>query len=228
MTRTNLMYRLLLMTLCGTLVLGYTSTLIAEGRKGVLIDARPPSNGSSQFNAPVSASDSPGAMENSTGSETNANSLPAVKEPILVRVTGYAVFEPGKKNAMRERLAAIRASRLDAYRTLAERIYGLSLSGQSKVKDFEVKNDHFDVQVDSVVRGARVVSITENPKTGIETVLEVELPGNFQDCLNQVNQFRYRADCIRPISSMRLSEQAQLASQRAESPRSMSSMYHLN
>jgi len=123
--------------------------------------------------------------------------------PIVVRVTGYGVYtasESGKADP--KRLLAIRASKLDAYRNLAERVYGISVSGNSTVKDFMLENDGFATAVDSVIRGARVVSISENKNTGMETVLELILPGEFQDCLNKVNSFRNGSNCLRPISDL--------------------------
>jgi hypothetical protein len=121
-------------------------------------------------------------------------------EPIVVRVTGYGAFEK-KEDAKSEskRLMAIRASKLDAYRALAERVYGTGIVGSSSVQDFVLKHDGFGVVVDSFVRGARVVSIVENKEAGFETVLELLVPGNFQDCLNKVNSFKGGANCFRPL-----------------------------
>lgn len=123
-------------------------------------------------------------------------------EPIVVQVTGYAHYEAKAEGVSDpKRLLAIRASRLDAYRNLAERIYGISVSGQSQVRDFVLENDHFSVSLDTVIRGAHVVSISENKKTGIETVLELSLPGDFVECLNKVNSFKTDIACLQPISS---------------------------
>ncbi len=122
--------------------------------------------------------------------------------PIVVRVTGYAMYQaPEKKHTDPKRLLAIRASKLDAYRNLAERVYGLSLAGSSTVKDFTLAHDGFETVVDSMIRGARVVSVAENKNTGIETVVELLLPGNFQDCLNSVNHFKYGVDCLQPLTA---------------------------
>jgi hypothetical protein len=121
--------------------------------------------------------------------------------PIVIRVTGYSAFEKTEDMTSEpKRLMALRASKLDAYRALAERIYGTSISGMSTVQDFVLKNDGFGTVVDSVIRGARVVSVSEKKGAGFETVLELLLPGNFQDCLNKTNSFRYGSNCLRPMS----------------------------
>ncbi|WP_082863145.1 MULTISPECIES: LPP20 family lipoprotein [unclassified Oleiphilus] len=143
------------------------------------------------------------------------------KPPVTLQATGYAFYqatEDGKADP--KRLLAIRASKLDAYRNLAERVYGLSLAGSSSVTDFELQSDSYSTQIETVIRGARVVSIVENEKTGIETVLELSLPGNFIDCINNVNSFKASADCIRPIP------EAGSPSRVSRAP--MSRQYHLN
>jgi len=129
--------------------------------------------------------------------------LDADLKPLLVRVTGYGAYE-SKDDAKSEskRLMALRVSKLDAYRSLAERVYGTGITSSSTVQDFVMKHDGFGTVVDSVVRGARVVSITENKGAGFETVLELLLPGNFKDCLTKVNNFRHGANCLRPLPQL--------------------------
>lgn len=208
------------------LMLAASVQALAQTR-AVLIDARKPQGTSEAYQAPAEAQ---------APSQSHASMQPPKRPepPIIVRVTGYGVYEvgdakSGKANAAK-RLMAMRASRLDAYRNMAERVYGLSLSGQSSVKDFAMRHDEFAAEVDSVVRGARVVSISQNPQTGIETVLEIELPADFKRCLNRVNNFRYRSDCLRPITHSALQQQTELANRaaRGEQDRRMRTLYHLN
>lgn len=120
--------------------------------------------------------------------------------PIVVRVTGYGAFEKAE-DAVSEpkRLMALRASKLDAFRTLAERVYGTTVTGQSTVKDFVLQDDGFGTVVDTVIRGARVVSVSEKKDAGFETVLELRLPGDFHDCLTKVNSFHHSRNCLRPL-----------------------------
>ena len=151
--------------------------------------------------------------------------------PIIVRATGYASYSSPKDKvdqADPKRLLAIRASKLDAYRNLAERVYGIALQGRSAVKTFELQEDYFATAIDTVIRGARVVSIAENKTTGIETVLELLLPGDFQDCLNKLNNFRYGEDCLRPLTPT-ISRDNETAAQGAlKPPRGMDTIYYLN
>ena len=117
-------------------------------------------------------------------------------ESIVIRVSGYGAYEdPRDRLLQRHRLMAMRASKLDAYRALAERVYGTSLTGSSTVRDMVLQDDGYRAVVDSVVRGAKVISVTELPGGGFETVLELVLDGRFQECLTSVNYFKYSEDC---------------------------------
>src|SRR5690606_8364662 len=117
------------------------------------------------------------------------------QEPMVLRVTGYGTYEdPRDRMLQRHRLMAMRASKLDAYRALAERVYGTSLTGSSRVQDMVLQDDRYRTLVDSVIRGARVVSVSELPGGGFETELELVLEGRFRDCLSNLNHFKYSED----------------------------------
>ncbi len=121
-------------------------------------------------------------------------------DPIVIRVSGYGTYEDPKHAAsQRMRLLAMRASKLDAYRALAERIYGTVIYGSSSVQALVLQHDEFKTMVDSVIRGARVMSIVEMKGGGFETVLEVVLEPRFRQCLTNVNYFRYTEECRMPL-----------------------------
>jgi len=158
--------------------------------------------------------------------ELNINST---LDPLLVRVTGYGAYAH-KKDSKSEskRLMALRASKLDAYRALAERVYGTGISGSSTVHDFVMKHDSFGTVVDSYIRGARVVSISEDKGTGFETVLELLLPGNFKDCLSKVNNFRYGSECLRPLPTINSNDRGGAVSKKSGNHYAMESLYYLD
>ncbi|BDY03999.1 MULTISPECIES: LPP20 family lipoprotein [unclassified Ferrimonas] len=54
---------------------------------------------------------------------------------------------------------AMRAAKLDAYRELAEQIYGVRVSGTGRMDQQLLQSDQFQTQVDGLVRGAEVVRI---------------------------------------------------------------------
>ena len=104
------------------------------------------------------------------------------KKPELLKITGigygaestYAAYTQGQR-----RLMAIRSSKLDAYRALAEQIYGIKIDSNTSVSTLTAKNDSFRARVNAVVRGARVVSVTPMADHNYETVLEVYVDKRF-------------------------------------------------
>ena len=78
--------------------------------------------------------------------------------PVL-KAVGYAVIDiqPGPTQS-EKMLQAIRASKMDAYRELAEQLNGQQVRGQSSYKDLTQTSNSLDVSVAGMVRGARVVA----------------------------------------------------------------------
>lgn len=111
-----------------------------------------------------------------------AKVVEAKKAPELLKITGigygaestYAAYTPGQR-----RLMAIRSSKLDAYRALAEQLYGIKIDSNTSVATLTAKNDSFRARVNAVVRGARVVSVTPMADRNYETVLEVYVDKKF-------------------------------------------------
>lgn len=117
--------------------------------------------------------------------------------PLILRVVGYGAINPKAKgqSKVQQRLMSIRASRLDAYRAMAERVYGTKLSGSSTVRDLVVQNDSFRTYVDTFIHGARVVSSDVLEDGSVETILEMVIDAGFRNCLTTENSMRFNADC---------------------------------
>lgn len=115
------------------------------------------------------------------------------RKPQLIKIVGigygsestYQGYTPGQR-----RLMAIRASKLDAYRSLAEQIYGIRIDSNTTVSAMMAKNDSFRARVNAVVRGARIVSVTPMADHNYETILEVYVDKNFFR-----QNFVYTGDC---------------------------------
>ncbi|WP_235584716.1 LPP20 family lipoprotein [Thiomicrospira sp. WB1] len=103
-------------------------------------------------------------------------------EPELIKVTGvgygaestYEGFTDGQR-----RLMAIRSAKLDAYRSLAEQLNGIKIDSNTTIATLTARNDSFRARVNSMVRGARVVSVTPMADQNYETVLEVYIDRSF-------------------------------------------------
>ena len=97
--------------------------------------------------------------------ENTAMASPLVEKRETITATGYAVVAvQNHKNPAQQRLMAIRASKLDAYRNLTEQVYGQQLDASSTVADM----------VEGVIYGARLVSITPVGEDTYETTLSLD------------------------------------------------------
>jgi len=100
---------------------------------------------------------------------------PMVEKRETLVATGYAVVSvQNHKLAAQQRLMAIRASKLDAYRALTEQVYGQHLDASTTVADMVVMNDTFRTRVEGVVYGAVLVSITPVGDDTYETTMSLD------------------------------------------------------
>ena len=113
-----------------------------------------------------------GAMPESVRYNIATSNGTAKTDMIRVSATGYGA--PPKKYypENQRQLMARRASKIDAYRALAETVNGLHIWGGTTIGDAVVQNDHYRVFLDAFVRGARVISVGEKENGNVETVLE--------------------------------------------------------
>jgi hypothetical protein len=106
----------------------------------------------------------------------SANMLaPLVEKRETLTATGYAVVSvQNHRNPGQQRLMAIRASKLDAYRALTEQVYGQQIDASSTVADMTVTSDSFRAKVEGVIYGAVLVSITPVGEDTYETTLSLD------------------------------------------------------
>lgn len=92
-----------------------------------------------------------------------------------ILATGYAVISIQQHdNPAQQRLLSIRASKLDAYRTLMEQVYGQYLDANTTVAQMVVESDSFRARVQGVIYGAQLVSITPVGDDTYETTLSLK------------------------------------------------------
>ena len=110
-----------------------------------------------------------------TSTKTSNIAAPLVEKRETLTATGYAVISvQNSRNPAQQRLMAIRASKLDAFRTLTEQVYGQQLNASSTVADMVMVNDTFRTKVEGVVYGAQLVSITPVGDDTYETTLSLD------------------------------------------------------
>ena len=115
---------------------------------------------------------------------TTCPTKPILVAPQTIRLTavGYGATSNFEGyTAGQKRLMAMRASKVDAYRAIAEQVYGVRIKGQTMVSAMVAQSDSFRSYVDAYVRGARVLSVTPMADGNYETELELDLPANFMD-----------------------------------------------
>jgi TolB-like protein len=106
-------------------------------------------------------------------------------KPRIFRARGIGVPSPQHKNPTLARTLAARAAQADAMRNLVQEIQGAQVDSKTTVKDFVTESDQVNVQVNSFLRGARVIDKREMPDGAVEIEMEVEVPGEFFDKLTE-------------------------------------------
>jgi len=92
-----------------------------------------------------------------------------------ILATGYAVISvQPHDNPAQQRLLSIRASKLDAYRSLMEQVYGQYLDASTTVGQLVVENDTFRTRVQGVIYGAHLVSITPVGEDTYEVTMSLD------------------------------------------------------
>ncbi len=77
-----------------------------------------------------------------------------------IMATGYAVISiQHHDNPAQQRLLSIRASKLDAYRSLMEQVYGQYLDANTTVAEMVVESDSFRARVQGVIYGLGAVAL---------------------------------------------------------------------
>lgn len=123
---------------------------------------------------------------------TKSPSAPALAYlPKTLSAIGYGTVEKSDRYSRSQiKLMAMRASKMDAYRSLAEQLNGIQMRGQTSVENMEVTHDSYQVYLNAFLRGARVKrtsAIGSDIYAGddtFETVVELDLTPRFYECIN--------------------------------------------
>lgn len=95
--------------------------------------------------------------------------------PVLNAV-GYAPIQAQiGLDASSKRLMAIKASKLDAYRELAEQVYGQKVDGEQELANLVLANNQLKATVEGVIRGARVIKSYPVGDDTYATELELDM-----------------------------------------------------
>jgi len=116
-----------------------------------------------------------------------AERAPASQMPYKLTAVGFSTvsIQPAK-SINQKRLLAMRAAKLDAYRTLAEQVYGLRVKGQTTIREAVVTSDQLASAVEGMITGAEVVSI----KATSADTYQVELSLSENHLKRMINAYR--------------------------------------
>ena len=107
--------------------------------------------------------------------ESTAAPVPVLERQPRLMATGYAVVSvQNHRHPAQQRLLAMRASKLEAYRTLTEQVYGQQLDANTTVADMTLTSDGFRARVEGVIYGAELISITPRGDDLYETTLALD------------------------------------------------------
>ena len=106
-------------------------------------------------------------------------------EPTKVRATGYGAEDKFKDHTVgQRRLLAIRAAKMDAFRSLAEAVRGFNISGETSVSSAITESDVYKSDVEAFIRGAQVIDVTELKKGTYQVTVELVLDRRFFECMD--------------------------------------------
>lgn len=100
--------------------------------------------------------------------------------PVILTATGSGIPPPNVVNTSQGRLMALRAARVEALRNLLEQAHGVSITSDSTIKDFVLKNDIIKSKVESFVKGAWIAEERQLADGTVEVDMEIALGIGFR------------------------------------------------
>ncbi|MCP8899870.1 hypothetical protein [Gilvimarinus xylanilyticus] len=130
------------------------------------------------YDADTSANASAHTSATASAHTTVGTDYPA---PVTITATGYGALDPAlASNPPQQELMALRASEVEAYRTLAERVRGVEITADTRVADFLTAHDRIFALVDTfVLAKSRVISQGVNRSGYFETTVALSLDTDF-------------------------------------------------
>ena len=122
----------------------------------------------SDKDAPSAINDTRSLLGERKETETSEFYVPSIS------AIGFAsVSVQPSKNINQRRLMAMRAAKLDAYRSLTEQIHGIRIQGETTIGEAVLTSDKLAAAMNGIIIGARTVKIVPTSDDTYQTHLEV-------------------------------------------------------
>ncbi|MBN2448188.1 MAG: LPP20 family lipoprotein, partial [Phycisphaerae bacterium] len=121
----------------------------------------------------------------------------------LLLLTGVGIA--AGQDAEQQKLLARRAAIADAYRKLAEMVYGVQINSQTLVRDFVTESDEIRSDVDAMVRGIRVGEARYYPDGSCDIEAEVTV-AKVITTLQTAHSRYYKGDSVKSSDFESISE----------------------
>ncbi len=93
----------------------------------------------------------------------------------ILSAIGYGTAHQEWLSEGQLQIMAIRAAKMDAFRSLAEQVQGVQINGQSTISTLVSKSDMLRVRVDALVRGASMISVNPIQENTFEVMVELKM-----------------------------------------------------
>ena len=137
----------------------------------------------------------------SSSNSSNASTMNNKEEgaPIIFTAVGYAPIASQHGRTLDLKiLNAIKASKIEAYKELAEQIYGVSLTSKNSLVGSQLKKDVVNSNVTGIIRGA---SVKRSYHKGAFYITELELNMNIMPVVMSLNVASKRRSVTKVTSS---------------------------
>jgi hypothetical protein len=104
---------------------------------------------------------------------TAATETPLVLGEDLIAVGFASITAQPSTDTAEKRLMAARASRIDAYRNMAELVYGITFGSESAIEDSKLRQDSTRTRITGRLRGVEVLSIEPLGNDTYQTTLRM-------------------------------------------------------
>jgi hypothetical protein len=113
-------------------------------------------------------------------------------------VTAYGTADPGSQEGetpTQNILLAKRASVVDAYRSLSERVYGTLVNSNTSVSSYTLASDAVSTYVNAYLQGAKILSTTKMLDGSYQTQAQLVLSHDFYTCLQNIGLNQHTSTC---------------------------------